>query len=206
MSPSEEIDALCVYRNAFTLSREIYPRWTSSPSLLLFGDERWRCGIYSISCGIWCISPGRWRISLWICISRAYPRLKVENFVFKSFSLGPVRDMHIHREMAHLLERWPISRCISPGDALISRISISHHLLKIFFNFQAWIIGEMHIHRLFPSVTLCECLSLSPSPLPPPPRHPLIYRIFLIHLISRISLCISSISRSTGYVTLLKRQ
>jgi hypothetical protein len=27
----------------------------------------------------------------------------------------------------------------------------------------------MHIHRLFPSVTLCECLSLSPSPLPPPP-------------------------------------
>ncbi len=48
MSPSVEIDALCVHRNAFTLSREICPLCT--PSTSLFGDGRWRCGIWISRC------------------------------------------------------------------------------------------------------------------------------------------------------------
>ncbi len=72
---------------------------------------------------------------------------KNRKLFFSSFSLGPVLDMHIHREMVH-----------------IPHLHIPSSSEKKNFDFQAWIIGEMHIHRLFPSVTLCECLSSSPSP------------------------------------------
>ena len=88
MSPSVEIDALCVHRNAFTLSREICPLCT--PSTSLFGDGRWRCGICGISRGIW--------------ISRSTLQSKMmKNFFIVGRREMEMRDMgHLPREMVHL--------------------------------------------------------------------------------------------------------